>query len=48
MLQSCYKNKKDSLKKLCFSSNNSIKTFSDNAKKRYFMLIILRLSSENS
>ena len=41
-------NKKDSLKKLCFSSNNSIKTFSDNAKKRYFMLIILRLSSENS
>jgi hypothetical protein len=26
-------NKKDSLKKLCISSNDSIKTFSDNAKK---------------
>lgn len=48
MLQSCYKNKKGSLKKLCISSNDSIKTFSENAKKRYFMLIILRLSSENS
>lgn len=46
MLQSCYKIKGQP-EKLCFSSNNSIK-LSVIMQKRYFMLIILRLSSENS
>lgn len=35
MLQSCYKTKGQP-EKLCFSSNNSIKTFSDNAKKIFY------------